>query len=123
MFPVDAGTTPAYTAPEFVLRLNASRKRPVQEQDKAIDVYAYAITMFECIARNNAWPGMKAQEIFQNVIVGRRPEFSPEVMTIFTGATPNLMGTIQKSWSHQVSERPSFMDIRNSLIVDISHMG
>lgn len=103
--------------------MNGSRKRPNTEQDKSIDVYAYAITMYECITRNNAWPGMKAPEIFQNVIVGRRPEIPEDTINEFSSSCPQLLETIQRSWSHQAHERPSFMEIRNALIQDISRLG
>ena len=51
------------------------------ESDKKIDVYAYAVTMFEVLTEKSAWFGLSLSEIQHNVINNLRPQFNEKSQT------------------------------------------
>ena len=79
--------------------------------DKKIDVYAYAITLFEVITKTTAWNGVGFDEIQTQVTKGGRPTF-PEN---YSCKSKEIEEIITESWRGDPTARPSFQDIRSRL--------
>lgn len=88
--------TPNYMAPELI----ASNL-----YDNKVDVYAYAMILYEMSEGIRAFKGLKLKEIFNCVVNNeQRPEFSKR--------TPlSLQKLISRCWSQDPEERPSFEEI------------
>ena len=67
--PNTAGITAQYASPELFSRVFIGRKIS-SEIDKMIDVYAYAITLYELITRKKAWDGVPNEAIQDKVLQG-----------------------------------------------------
>lgn len=101
-----AATTPIFMAPEFIeYPENASITFP-------IDVYSYAIILYETITGLNVFNNIKnVFQIFQAVTNGERPEI-PQT-------TPsNWAILIKRCWSQDPKDRPTFKEICDLLESD-----
>jgi len=88
--------TPSYIAPEAATASN---------YDFKVDVYAYAMFLYELSEKKRPFSKMKPAELLRNVVKnGERPQFSK--------ATPSpLRELISKCWSANPEERPAFEEI------------
>lgn len=87
--------TYAYMAPEITSG-NYSNK---------VDVYSFAITLFEIITQQSAYTVLTdSRDFFQQIINGTRPEISKIENT-------TIKDLIIKCWDADPTERPSFADI------------
>ena len=88
--------TPNYMAPELIVS---------NDYDNKVDVYSYAMILFEMNECVRAYKGLKLNDIFTKVINNQlRPEF--------TDITPEPMQKlIRKCWAHNPDERPTFDEI------------
>ena len=76
------------------------------ERDKKIDVYAFAVTMFEVLTEKSAWEGLSLSEIQDNVINDRRPQFPEKARTNEFWST-----LVIACWDPLPENRPSFQKI------------
>ena len=75
--------------------------------DQAVDVFSYAMVLFEIITGDIPWQKAKdADEVFDNVEVGGRPPFEAhqDVPCV-------LIRTMRTAWNQNPSKRPSFVQI------------
>lgn len=88
--------TPNYMAPELIVS---------NSYDNKVDVYAYAMILYEMVEGIRAFKGLKLNEIFSCVVKGQeRPEF--------TNCTPQpLKDLISRCWDQDPKERPTFEEI------------
>ena len=99
------GTLP-YMAPEMILGKSYSNK---------IDVYAFAMIMYEVICETDLYPNIDynhslTTEFKKHVAVSnKRPQLR-------LGIKSTIKYLIQRCWSAKVTERPSFDEIYNKLI-------
>lgn len=92
--------TPAYLSPE-------SFKDYIY--DEKTDVYSFGITMFEIITEQPLYPKTTNRiTLSEEVIKGLRPEFKTQVK-------PTIKNLIEKCWSKNPSERPTFETLFNLL--------
>ena len=86
------------------------------EQDKKIDVYAFAITMFEIATKeSNAWKGLSNEEIESLVMNGERPQFPPLYLDKFKNCD-GFTQLIQDCWKQKDSDRPGFDRIASTIL-------
>lgn len=92
--------TPNYMAPELIQSTDYDRK---------VDVYAFAMILYEMNENVRPFRGLKVNDIFKAVIQNNeRPEF--------TRATPQAMQKlIRRCWDRNPENRPSFEEIRDIL--------
>ncbi|EAY04342.1 TKL family protein kinase [Trichomonas vaginalis G3] len=90
--------TPNYMAPELIQSTNYDRK---------VDVYAFAMILYEMNENVRPFRGLKVNDIFKAVIQNdERPEF--------TKVTPQKMQElIRRCWHREPAERPTFEEIRD----------
>lgn len=94
----DVFSTPAYSAPE----LNFS------QHTKSVDVYSFAIILWEMAARKTAWE--KFTTLFELSIAVENGE-RPEMPLVAAGIEEWYSELIEKCWSQAPLERPSFREI------------
>ena len=114
--PTTVGLTIKYTAPEIFDQVkDGVSSRLNKEEDKKVDVYAYAVTMYEVVFRKEPYQGESdfAQIMFK-VKAGIRPPIVPDIENSFK-AFPQLLGSIKNGWASSPDARPSFDEIRKGL--------
>lgn len=109
--PTAAGFTCPYAAPEILNDMFV--KRYSRESDKPIDVYAYAMTMYEVLMQRYPWTGMNVNQIKENVMTGKRPSIEPK--SRFEDI-PMILQIVADSWSQDPIKRPSFKNITELLL-------
>ena len=92
------------------VKFSTASARLNSEEDKKIDVYAWAITMFETITRNNAWESSDFETVRKKVLVGERPQFTDQVLADHGGISW-LVNLIKEAWLDDPERRPSFESI------------
>ena len=97
----DIKGTPIYIAPEIW---------ESQKYDKAGDVYSFSLIVYEIITNEKPFNDLHSiSEIFVNVVMkGIRPEFNFSI-------PDSYRHLIEKCWSYDPSDRPTFDDIVSSL--------
>ena len=98
----DVKGTTLYMAPE--IHTNC-------EYTKAIDVYAFAIIVYEIITNQAPFPNCGSYQISCKVVNGERPEFKYTI-------PDSYQRLIEKCWSHDPKDRPTFDEIVNDLEKD-----
>ena len=98
----DVKGTTLYMAPE--IHTNC-------EYTKAIDVYAFAIIVYEIITNQAPFPNCGSYQISCKVVNGERPEFKYKI-------PDSYKRLIEKCWSHDPKVRPTFDEIVNDLEKD-----
>ncbi len=85
--------------------------------DKGIDVYAFAITIWQLMTRQAVWRSCKnSAEIEARVNKGDRPKFYKETIDSFPMPDlGTLVQTVQVCWSHDVSKRPTMNSVCDKL--------
>ena len=84
-----------------------------QETHKKIDVYAFAITLFEMVSAESAWNGRNFEEICSAVINGERPALQENNIK---STHPILIEIIRQAWQQNPNDRPDFEEIKSMLI-------
>ena len=109
-----------YNPPEVFRRMVLKREyRTLAEPDKKIDVYSYAITMFEAITQSSAWQNWERDEVVRTVINFGRPQFPDRVRAPDDMLGQKLVDLVQECWDDEPSRRPSF-DLINSSLAPLS---
>lgn len=91
----DLKGTPCYMSPEIFERY---------EYSKSSDVYAFGIILYELLTNEKVFNEKTSQQIIELLNSGYRPEFTSPIADSYK----NL---IEKCWSQDPSERPTFEDI------------
>ena len=95
------------------------------DSDKKIDIYAYAITMYEVLTKLKAWDGCNVDAIKDLVIQGHRPQVPDELVRISSmqggEALFMLLNIMRSSWSPDPLDRPEFKEIYEKIIHFITH--
>ena len=116
--PSSVGFTLNYAAPELLNR-SARLHRPNMEINLKMDVYSFAITMFETIVRQQVWPNVPDAEIRERVTSDERPIWPVEKIAEFGGRDHcKLFDLIEKCWDPNAEKRPSFAEIHSLLLND-----
>lgn len=90
-------STPAYSAPELSF----------SKHTKAVDVYSFAIILWEMAARKQAWDGFKSMlELAVAVENGERPKMPP-----CESSEGWYNDIVVKCWNQDPIERPTFREI------------
>ena len=111
--PLKAGLTFAYAAPELLdIVLNYEKPKHTEIEMK-VDVYAFAITMFEVISRVSPWKGMGKFDLYERVGEGKRPEFPKDIMK--RKELNEMIEIIEACWHQNPNDRPNFDSIHASL--------
>ena len=100
------GLTPSYAAPELLFT-----RMMTSELDKKADVYAYAITLWELIARTDIWidemgKRLGFESVKKLVLDGERPKLTPRHREY-----ARLCEIIEEGWTALPAKRPSFDQI------------
>ena len=82
--------------------------------DKKIDVYSFAILMYEVVTQKTAWEGLNPREIQDCVLNNERPKFPDETIKLFVGT--NWVQMIEQGWAADPAERPTFENIQAQFI-------
>ena len=115
--PSVAMLTASYAAPELFSKLHEVRVN-CTEEEKKIDVYAFAIVTLEILLRRSAWStvDVNASEIMDTVIRGGRPAIQENVVTRLADADcAFLVDLIKRSWDALPKARPTFQQLHESL--------
>lgn len=107
------GLTWRYAAPELYEAIKKGG-RLNREKDKKIDVYAFAITLYEVVTGMPPWiEASQTREIIASIKAGKRPnghqKFLPEYES--NGDRAYLINLIDKCWAQDPAVRPSFDEI------------
>lgn len=98
--------SPEYMAPEFF------QNDP--HYTKSVDIYAFGILMYSVMTASLLYQGQTSIFVIMNEVVNNRrptiPEFIPDY----------LKSLIQRCWSQNPSERPTFDEIYQNLINDFT---
>jgi hypothetical protein len=90
-------------------------RKTTTEIDKAVDVYAYAITVFQMVTRSICFANLTADKIEELVTSGIRPEFPDAVYEIYKELHPEVLRMIQIAWAQEPEKRPTFSSICSML--------
>ena len=106
--PKTTGLTYRYAAPELLdAFFNHEQLCHKDEGEMKIDVYAFAITLYQVIFNVLPWEGMSKFEIYDQVSEGKRPEI-PE---IDDNVPEDLVNLVISCWSQESHARPNFEEI------------
>merc|ERR1719159_2231621 len=75
--------------------------------DAKVDVYSYAMILFEIICREIPFEDVEPASIGRLLVQGQRPDLE----AVPPDCPPNLLELMQQCWSHLPEERPSFAAI------------
>ena len=109
------GLTIRYSPPEVFKRmaLKSLLKYQLSDRDQSIDVYAFAVSMYEVVTRKGFMKGLTGNDLMRQVNSGKRMEFYQDP------AIPGLNTAINEGWKQNPSERPSMHDIFNMINNDV----
>ena len=108
------GISYRYASPEAFNRLK-SRTVPDAEEDKASDVYAFAVITWELMERKVPWGRLKNDEI-QSLVCGGVPlEISPHFRNHEDKLWTIAIKLIEACWNQKPHSRPKFRDIGEKL--------
>ena len=85
--------------------------------DKKVDVYSYAITMYEVLTESQAWKDESKDLIVPNVIMGVRPVI-PEAKLKEYESYPSMLDVILIGWDGNPDRRPLFHEILDMISRD-----
>jgi serine/threonine protein kinase len=94
-----------YAAPE-VLRGEA--------YTAAVDVFAFAVVLFELLAGTLPYEGLPAERATSLLSVGRRPALPP-VRSPAAPMPAAMDALVQRAWAHAASGRPAFAELAEAL--------
>ena len=96
-----SGYTPNFAAPELFF-LTAGGM--ALEIDKKVDVYAFAITVWELLHRTKVWNDTQGKSVHELVTIGERPSINGALYNQY----PQLINLMQQCWNQIPFERPAF---------------
>ncbi len=106
-----------WVAPEL-LSLNSLPRTRLPSTQKG-DVYSFAIILEEIVVRGGPYESIKAyvnvHQILDRVAAHEFPAFRPFVAPDTTVCPPDLMDLMEKCWSDNPDERPTFANIRSEI--------
>ena len=105
--PTTNGITYRYAAPELFYSKSISMQRLSSEIYKKVDVYAYAMTIYNVYLRAKPWGSLSQDEIEKRVLNGERPELSI--------GDDNIKEVIEAAWDQDPAKRPDFDSILEKL--------
>lgn len=100
--------TPYYMAPELF--------NPDAVYGASVDVYAYGMTLYQMISGKIPWLGFSFTQIMNKVQGSLRPKFNPNVKI-----SEKMKALIERCWSQNPFDRPSFAEIFLLLSNDFEH--
>jgi serine/threonine protein kinase len=109
------GASLNYAAPEILLSIdNAPLNIPDPTYGKLVDVYSYAMTVFELFAKQKPWAGLPSVEIKALVTNEQRPQLNNEAQKrVSTGKrSKKLLEIMMDCWEHSVQKRPQMSAIQ-----------
>ena len=83
-----------------------------QEYSQKVDVYAFAIIMWEALCFAAPWGGVKEKKVRKKVMKGDRP---PVDKKYISGAPEGYVELMKQSWAQKARKRPTFPRIFNKL--------
>ena len=95
------GFTPCFAAPELLWLAPAGM---VVEADKKVDVYAFAITLWELLHRRKVWTQIADKDVKTCVMAGERPPVDDSISQRY----PGLVALIRQSWNQNAARRPAY---------------
>lgn len=113
------GASLIYSAPE-VLSLMNQLSQLLERSDptilKAADVYAYAVTLYETVAKVQPYGGIPSSSIQEMVLKGQRPVLPPAVIKrVKDPRVRKIVNVINSAWTQDPEMRPSFQRIIDML--------
>lgn len=100
---MQAGTC-QYMAPEIIQDSN---------YDISVDVYAYAVIIYEVLTKSFAYSDMPIVQVINRVTYGYRPPIPPSM-------PPAYKSLIESCWAQNARQRPTFREIVNKIESDDS---
>ena len=104
------GFTPGFVGPEFY-----SAALFTSDLDKKLDVFAFAVTLWEILHRERSWTEdgrrLDPRIIRDMTLAGRRPAMNPDRAAFY----PRIAELIEGCWAQNPHNRPAFSAIVNSL--------
>ena len=111
--------TNEYMAPELLH--HAEDEKIGLNYDFKVDVYSFAILLFEIITRSVPFDGIKSFNIPDLVIGGERP--SPPNLKNFSEYKPKELVELMKScWAESPKKRPNFVEIKRKLRIILAKL-
>ncbi len=83
-----------------------------QEYSQKVDVYAFAIIMWEALCFAAPWGSVKEKKVRKKVMKGDRP---PVHKRYISGAPEGYVDLMKQSWAQKARKRPTFPRIFNQL--------
>ena len=108
--PKAGGVTFAYLAPEMFADVKKQRLNCCEEHKK-VDVYAYALVLFQIATRDMIWKGMNSSAIKDAVLAGKRPDFPTHILESTDPIIVVIQDLIKGCWEQSPADRPSFAEI------------
>ena len=84
------------------------------ESHKKIDVYAYAITVYEIATKSDAWNGLSEEEISASVVARKHPVFPASFDTTFN-QNISFKSLICECWTYDFNLRPGLDEIESRI--------
>ena len=90
------------------------------DRDKAIDVYSYAVSMYEAVFQSEPWSKMSHIAIADSVMGGERPVLHESTVVAYR-PFPEIINIIVQAWDQNPNMRPSMESISQRLITSIQN--
>jgi serine/threonine protein kinase len=112
------GISYRYAAPEAFNRMY--QKQGLVDEAKPVDVYAYAVMVWELLERKVPFHKSSNREVEGKVKMGERPFISPQYKDPSKPFENNkhysvLLKVIEATWKQDPRERPSFEELKQKL--------
>ena len=105
--------TSAWMAPEMWSAKEDVEEDAEHEYSQSVDVYAFAIIMWEALSFSAPWGGLKVKKIRKKVITGDRPPVSKRNAR---DAPDGYVDLMKRCWSQKDKRRPTFQTIYKELV-------
>ena len=104
--------TSAWMAPEMWSHEEDADEDTEHEYSQSVDVYAFAIIMWEAICFAAPWGSLKVKKIREKVMNGDRPHVHKKYIS---GAPKGYVDLMKQCWAQKAKRRPTFPRIFNEL--------
>ena len=105
--PINWGLTIPYAAPEVLVNMSNKTTRFQDQKDKPIDVYAFAMTLYEVIMQQIPWANIDPNQVYKRVLEGDRPQIIEEKLQDI----PKIVNLVRQCWAQDPASRPTFKQI------------